>query len=80
MNHAYSLLRDIQRDVYSVQKKLKSRLKKNTIVRRNGVVYRIIGVRANVIEVSDTKTPANQISKFNLKSFLSKHIELLDKE
>lgn len=75
---AYALSREIQRDVYKKQRKLK--LPVGALVRRNDVVYRVVGVDGNLIEVSDTKTPAAQTAKFNLKTFLSKHVELLGEE
>ena len=75
---AYALSREIQRDVYKKQRKVK--LPKGALVRRNDVVYRVVGVKNGLVEVSDTKTPANQTAKFNLKTFLSKHVEVLGEE
>lgn len=48
------------------------------IVRRNGIEYSVIKVEKGVVTASDLKTPIDQTTKFTVKAFMSKAIEVID--
>jgi hypothetical protein len=52
---------------------------KGKYVRRDGVIFLVMSIdmKKQKIEVSDAKTAVRQTTKFSIKSFLSKAVEII---
>ena len=78
-NIARSLAKKIGKSVYANQRGKVSGLKGKT-VRRVGTLLRVIEVNSGqgTITVNKVGEPANVVAKHNIKSFMSKKVEIVD--
>ena len=76
-NITRALAKKIGKQVYAKQRGMVSGLKGKT-VRRVGTLFRVVEVKGGDITVHKVGEPENVLAKHNVKSFMSKKVEIVD--